>query len=488
MIAAALGLAAVISSSMPSTPAQGSDTPPGGSLRTAEPARPSLPPGAVGVLQAFLDESLPTGGIDRTMSLWQAPGRGSAAGGSMFPGKIDPRYLRYLIEFLYCGGPDKDRAAWAKVADAHVDYLASAVTASHPTWVWGNALEAIGLHHAYHGGTSRYGARANEIIAWLRTRRVEVRLPDGTTFGHFPCGYGILNAKDAGWTNDLSMAGAGLVWACEVTGDRTILADAVGFAEYFVRPWRPNAVGKNGYWECGTWQEKEGCWVIGPSHFSGFESTDLFADESSWVFSNLTCVDFLMRLHRHKPDPRYVDRCVKAARWTFRECQFPDGAVGMCGRDDKWLGFTGAAVSIATMVVPHLKAGEDRTSLIRDARRAKAYLDAGLAKADVKAHGVEWVTRKSSTDPLVNVGMVWTYGLLGWHNGRTLSHGQEDLWQKDRRKTWAREEHLSAINVSAETSTQATHLSTQATPKQGLNAHVRDRPCLCIKDGAGAPR
>jgi hypothetical protein len=216
------------------------------------------------------------------------------------------------------------------------------------------------------------------------------------------------------------MAGAGLVWAHEVTGDDTLLADAVSFAEYFVHPWRPKALGKHGYWECGTWRAEEGCWVIGPSHYSGFESTDRFADESSWVFSNLTCTDFLMRLHRHKPDCRYVDRCFKAAQWTFRECQFPDGAVGMCGRDDKWLGFTGAAVSMVMMVAPHLRPSDDRAALIRDANRAKAYLDAGLEKADVKTHGVEWVTRKSSTDPLVNVGMVWTYGLLGWNNGRTL--------------------------------------------------------------------
>ncbi|NUQ63467.1 MAG: hypothetical protein HUU20_13390 [Pirellulales bacterium] len=386
----------------------------------AEPSTPCLPAGAAGVVQAFLDESLPAGGIDRTKSMWQAPGRGAAAGGDMFPGKIDPRYLRYLIDILYRGGPNEDRAAWAKVADAHVAYLASAVRPSHPSWVLGNALEAIGLHHARHGGTSPYSARTNEVVAWLRKRRVEVRLPDGTTFGHFPCGYGIFNAKDAGWTNDLSMVGAGLVWAYEVTGDKTILADAAGFAEYFVRPWRPAAAGSDGYWECGTWREKEGCWVIGPSHYSGFESTDRFADESSWVFSNLTCVDFLMRLYRHNPDPRYVDRCVRAAQWTFRECQFPDGAVGMCGRDDKWLGFTGAAVSIVTMIAPCLKTGDDRAAILRDACRAKAYLDAGLEKTDVKSHGVQWVTRTSSTDPLVNVGMAWTYALLGWSNGQSL--------------------------------------------------------------------
>jgi hypothetical protein len=118
--------------------------------------------------------------------------------------------------------------------------------------------------------------------------------------------------------------------------------------------------------------------------------------------------------------PRASVRTAEPSKPSLPTGQFPDGAVGMCGRDDKWLGFTGAAVSIVTMVAPHLKAGDDRTALIRGANRAKAHLDAGLEKADVKSHGVDWVTRKSSTDPLVNVGMVWTYGLLGWNNGRTL--------------------------------------------------------------------
>jgi hypothetical protein len=415
-----MGLLPVLLPGSPSAP-----VPAGGEAKLfpgkpGEPSPPDLPAGAARVLKAFLDESLPAGGLDRGRSVWQAPGRGATSGSDMFPGGIDPRYLRYLIEVLYRVGPEKDAPARVMVADAHVSWLASVVKESHPSWVLGNALEAIGLHQAHHGGTSPYATRAGEIVGWLRARRVEVRLPDGTTYGHFPCGYPILKAKDAGWTNDLSMVGAGLVWAFEVTGDKSILADAVSFAEYFVRPWRPNAIGESGYWECGTWREEAGCWVIGPAHFTGFESTDLYSDESSWIFSNLTCADFLIRLYRHQPDPRYLDRCVRAARWTFREGQFPDGAVGMCGRDDKWLGFTGAAVSIIAMINPYIQAVDERAPLLRDAKRAKAYLEAGLEKADAKTHGVEWVTHLSSTDPLVNVGMIWTYAFLGWLDGGKL--------------------------------------------------------------------
>ena len=31
-------------------------------------------------------------------------------------------------------------------------------------------------------------------------------------------------------------------------------------------------------------------------------------------------------------------------RWQFDDCQFDDGSLGMCGRDDKWMGMTAAAV------------------------------------------------------------------------------------------------------------------------------------------------
>ncbi len=86
---------------------------------------------------------------------------------------------------------------------------------------------------------------------------VEVSTSDGVKFRHFPCGYGVLESKDAGWTNDLSMFGSDLVHAFEISQDETILADAVSFAEYFVQPWRPGSLGKDG-WHCGTWHEKLG--------------------------------------------------------------------------------------------------------------------------------------------------------------------------------------------------------------------------------------
>jgi hypothetical protein len=302
--------------------------------------------------------------------------------------------------------------------------MARSIARQHPTWAIGNALELIGLHRQEHPQDDTLVPTAKMLVEALRARRVNVTTLDGVTFGHFPCGYGVLKAKDAGWTNDLSMVGSGLVWAYEMTRDTTILNDAVSAAEYFVQPWHPQALGDDGYWRCGTWHEGIGSWLIGPSHYTGFESTDVFADEASWVFSTATCIDFLLRLYRHKRDPRFLDRSLRAAQWTFRACQFDDGAVGMCGRDDKWLGFTGHAVTEVALLRPHVPETDNAwPDLQRRTQRAQRYLSEKLAMAKLENHGVEWVNHKSSTNPLVNVAMLWAGSLLGWLNGRLLFPG-----------------------------------------------------------------
>lgn len=400
------------------------------------------------LVASFVDETRPEGGVENSRSRWMKTGKGSAVGGKTFDADNDPRYLRFLVEALYRLA-DLDRSKLAvkealqglpaselliKTADAHVRYMAKTIKGSQPTWALGNALEILGLHHRFRKDAAPYLDDAKRIVKLLRDRKVSVTTRDGVTFGHFPCGYGVLKAKDAGWTNDLSMVGSGLVHAYELLGDNSILSDAVSFAEYFVQPWRPNALGKNGYWECGTWHEKLGSWVIGPSHFSGFESTTAYGDEASWVFSTATCCDYLMMLQKHQPDARYLDRCARAAEWTFRECQFDDGQIGMCGRDDKWFGMTGHGITQVSLLEPYahhtslkpLAAGLLEvpalwSKLDTGRRRAWQALQATLPMANLDDHGVIWVNRKTSTDPLVNVAMLWGAALRGWLNGLEVS-------------------------------------------------------------------
>jgi hypothetical protein len=97
----------------------------------------------------------------------------------------------------------------------------------------------------------------------------------------------------------------------------------------------------------------------------------------------------------------------------------------MCGRDDKWLGFAADAVSQVVMLRPLLGArSEAIRPLLGPAQRAKDYLCDRLPGVKLEDHGVEWVRRTTSTDPLVNVGMLWASAVVGWLNGRQL-HGHE---------------------------------------------------------------
>jgi hypothetical protein len=76
------------------------------------------------ILDAFVAESLPEGGIDAKKSLWQKPGKGSASGSSMFPGGIDVRYLRFLVEGLYRVAALTGDKQYHTVADNHVRFMA----------------------------------------------------------------------------------------------------------------------------------------------------------------------------------------------------------------------------------------------------------------------------------------------------------------------------------------------------------------------------
>jgi len=368
------------------------------------------------VLEPFVSEALPEGGVDMSRSRWQKPGRGY---GSIFPGGPDVRYLRFLVEALYRINLLTGEERLRNVANAQVRFISRAVSKGSPTWAMGNALEMIGLYAQYDQPKAELIEAAKRILSWARERKIKVRLDSGFR-DHFPCGYGCLNAKDAGWTNDLSMVGSGLVWAYELTGDESILNEAVSFAEYFVRPWRDGALGADGYWQAGTWSEDIGSWLIGPLHYTGFESTDAYGDEASWVLSTLTCIDYLTRLYGHRADHRFVDRCISAADWTFRECQFEDGGVGLCGRDDKWLGLAGDAVRQVVMLKPLAADRLEFPSLLKNAKLSYEYLLDRFGTADLETNGVEWVDHSTMADPMVNVAMLWLSAILGALDGDKL--------------------------------------------------------------------
>ena len=95
------------------------------------------------IIREFVNESTPDGGVDRTKSIWQKPGRGAAIGGNAFPGDIDPRYFRFEAEAFYRLAPGRaDGAKLREVADAHVGFMARHTPGSHPSWAIGNCARA----------------------------------------------------------------------------------------------------------------------------------------------------------------------------------------------------------------------------------------------------------------------------------------------------------------------------------------------------------
>src|SRR6478735_6554520 len=67
---------------------------------------------------------------------------------------------------------------------------------------------------------------------------------------------------------------------------------------------------------------------------------------------------------------------------------FNDGGVGMCGRDDKWLGFTADAISQVAMLKDQLPAGHSALAeLLQGANRASSYIDNQVSAAKLDDHG-----------------------------------------------------------------------------------------------------
>lgn len=368
------------------------------------------------ILRPFIEEILPQGGIDMSKSRWQKPGRGY---GGRYPDHPDVRYIAALIKLLYQVSDITGNDLYSQLANRQVRFIANFASEKDPMWLLGTALQAIGMYFRYNSPNESLREAAWRIIKWARQKKVEITIGE-ETYGHFPCGYGLMDAKDAGWTNDLSIMGSGLVFGYEVTGDKKVLDEAISYAEFFVRPWEQGQLGDDGYWHSGTWRDDIGSWVIGPLHYSGVEGTNGYTDEISWVFSSFSCIDYLAHLYSYNPDQRYKDCCVNAAKWTFKNCQFDDGAIGLCEKDDKWLGCTGYAIS-QIYLIKHLADDDEVLQyLLACSKSAYKYLRSQLSNVDYDCNGVEWVSHKTLADPMVNVGWLWLDTLQGLIDGEKL--------------------------------------------------------------------
>ena len=209
-------------------------------------------------------------------------------------------------------------------------------------WVYGKALSPCYEWFAKHNPEEDlFDLKAYSIYRWLgRHRR------DDSYFG---VGYSNGQYEDAQFSCDLGEVGCGLVGFYKTTGHQPSLDDALGLAEYFLTEHEPGSAR-------GVWSSEVGTWLVGPwpgggaEHFTGQQY-----DKTGWGWSCLVDGEFLLELRKLSDDASLHERidncCVRAFQWCIDHCQFDDGAHGMFGRDDKWVGQTAAAILLYTKLV-----------------------------------------------------------------------------------------------------------------------------------------
>lgn len=272
------------------------------------------------------------------------------------------------------------------------------------SYQYGNALSAYADFCRNNPHEDGFSARADALFEWLQTRRTD--RGQAYLLGYRPSDPTI---SDWAFTDDLRTVGSGLVAysACTRRGDG--LQDALRLADYYLRPYVPGAPD-------GAFVESLGAWCISPwpnsAHIEHFSAIQL--DTSGWGFSARGGVEFLTRLHALLPadHPRahlMRDRCIRSVRWQFA-CQFPNGAVGMHGLDDEWLGMTAAAL-LAYDDIRSVNWVDDALADEIDpvAGRAKEWLVENATDEFIDQGGYREITGQSRPSPPEN--SMW---LLAW--------------------------------------------------------------------------
>lgn len=147
---------------------------------------------------------------------------------------------------------------------------------------------------------------------------------------------------DAANSCDNACMGDGLLSYYGVTKDPKALEAAEGLAQYFVTECEPLTYN-------GCWSSKIGTWVVAPTGNTRWEHhPNTPVNDRGWGTGAQPTTDYLIQLYaltKNENLRRNIkERCARSMEWQFDTCQFDDGACGMCGRDDKWMGMTAAAV------------------------------------------------------------------------------------------------------------------------------------------------
>jgi hypothetical protein len=237
------------------------------------------------------------------------------------------RYATYLMNCIY--DPIKPYRNTTMLNGKERTLLSSA-------WMYGKALSpCYECFSVSNPNEDAYELKAYAIYRWLQ----EHRRSDSYYGVGYPWSHTV--KQDAQFSCDLGELGDGLMGFYDVSHHKPALDDAIGLAQFFLTEYQEGS-GR------GVWSSKLGVWLVGPwpgsgaEHFQGQKF-----NETGWGWSAYICAHYLLRLRPHvdaKTRADIEDKCVKAMQWCYDACQFEDGALGMFGRDDKWVGMNAAAI------------------------------------------------------------------------------------------------------------------------------------------------
>jgi hypothetical protein len=165
----------------------------------------------------------------------------------------------------------------------------------------------------------------------------------------------------------------------------------------------------------GCWSSDLGTFVVGPTALAGFEHfRDKKSYEIGWAFSSVGGIEFLTQVAAVTANvelkAQIAAKCAASMQWQFDTCQFQDGACGMAGRDDKYLGTTAGAILSFLRTREAGFLSEEETARYRPkALAARDWLLAHITPESVDAGGYFRVTGVAEPRPPEN--LAW---LLGW--------------------------------------------------------------------------
>ena len=320
---------------------------------------------------------------------------------------------RYITYYLAClrdpreNGLDTYGHRWVQFMgeryghDAHRERWAVNILAW--PFIYGMALAGYREFRKHNPQELAFESKAAAVYDWL----LRYRWDEGSYFRN---GYGSPQdgVVDAANSDDNCHMGRGLMAYYDVSGNPDALRHAEGLAKYFLTDVKPGTYQ-------GCWSPRLGCWVVAPTivdqyeHLSGRKSY-----ETAWGFSVVGAIEFLTELARRTDDAELRqnigEKCTSAMRWQFDVCQFDDGAVGMAGPDDKWLGMTaGAVLSYRCVRDAGLLSDALERQYQDKANRAFEWLVQNVTEESIENGGYIKVSGNSEPRPPEN--LAW---LLGW--------------------------------------------------------------------------